>query len=186
MGVFSNVGWGEILLLLIVGLILIGPERLPKLIQDLRVMVEAVRQAISNARESLDGDFKEEFEEFRKPLGELNDLRKLNPKTAIARTLFDNDDTYLDLLSGKPMAGGGASGAAAATAAGAGAGATGAAQPSPAQQRAQASADMVSRGQDAARARRDANARGAAGPTGPGGRDDGASGGFNWVSDDVL
>ncbi len=181
MGVFSNVGWGEILLLLIVGLILIGPERLPKLIQDLRVMVEAVRQAISNARESLDGDFKEEFEEFRKPLGELNDLRKLNPKTAIARTLFDNDDTYLDLLSGKPMAGGGASGAAAATAAGAGT-----AQPSPAQQRAQASADMVSRGQDAARARRDANARGAAGPTGPGGRDDGASGGVNWVSDDVL
>ncbi|WP_448851192.1 Sec-independent protein translocase protein TatB [Corynebacterium sp. 335C] len=191
---FSNVGWGEIILLLIVGLILIGPERLPKLIQDLRVWVEAARQAIANARESLDGEFKDELEEFRKPLGELGDLRRLNPKTAIARTLFDNDDTYLDLLTGKPLAGGGgAAGAAAAKAAGAGK--SGSAAPgsansaAAAQDRARQSADMVSRGQDAARARREGAgsdaAQGTARPVQQGERH-GDPGGSSWVSDDVL
>ncbi|MDK8768865.1 Sec-independent protein translocase protein TatB [Corynebacterium freneyi] len=109
---FSNVGWGEILLILIVGLVLIGPERLPSIITDVRAMILAARTAIDDARQSITGEFGEDFDELRKPLGELNELRKLNPKTALTRTLFDGDDTYLDLLSGKPAAGGGAAGAA--------------------------------------------------------------------------
>ncbi|WP_338127244.1 Sec-independent protein translocase protein TatB [Corynebacterium freneyi] len=107
---FSNVGWGEILLILIVGLVLIGPERLPSIITDVRAMILAARTAIDDARQSITGEFGEDFDELRKPLGELNELRKLNPKTALTRTLFDGDDTYLDLLSGKPAAGGGAAG----------------------------------------------------------------------------
>lgn len=102
---FSNVGWGEIALLFIVGLVLIGPERLPQLITDFRAMVLAARNAIDDARQSITGELGEDFDELRKPLGELGDLRKLNPRTAITRTLFDGDDTYLDLLSGKPAAG---------------------------------------------------------------------------------
>ena len=109
---FSNVGWGEILLILIVGLVLIGPERLPSIITDVRAMILAARTAIDDARQSITGEFGEDFDELRKPLGELNELRKLNPKTALTRTLFDGDDTYLDLLSGKPAAGGGAAGTA--------------------------------------------------------------------------
>lgn len=105
---FSNVGWGEILLLLIVGLVLIGPERLPHIITDVRAMILAARTAIDDAKQTLTGDLGEDFDELRKPLGELSELRKLNPKTALTRTLFDGDDTYLDLLSGKPAAGGGA------------------------------------------------------------------------------
>lgn len=107
---FSNVGWGEILLILIVGLVLIGPERLPSIITDVRAMILAARTAIDDARQSITGEFGEDFDELRKPLGELNELRKLNPKTALTRTLFDGDDTYLDLLSGKPAAGGGTAG----------------------------------------------------------------------------
>lgn len=109
---FSNVGWGEILLILIVGLILIGPERLPQLITDFRAMVLAARTAIDDARESITGEFGDDFDELRKPLGELGDLRKLNPRTAITRTLFEGDDTYLDFLSGKPVAGTGSADAA--------------------------------------------------------------------------
>lgn len=104
---FSNVGWGEILVLFILGLILIGPERLPKVIEDIRAMVLAARTAINDARDNLSDEFGEDFDDLRKPLQELNDLRRLNPKTAITRTLFDGDDTYLDMLSGKPAAGGG-------------------------------------------------------------------------------
>ncbi|ALA67053.1 Sec-independent protein translocase protein TatB [Corynebacterium lactis] len=105
---FSNVGWGEILVLFLVGLVIVGPERLPKLVQDARAMLLAARTAINDARENLSGEFGEDFDDLRKPLQELNELRRLNPKTAITRTLFDGDDTYLDMLSGKPAVGGGA------------------------------------------------------------------------------
>lgn len=115
---FSNVGWGEILVLFILGLILIGPERLPKVIEDIRAMVLAARTAINDARDNLSDEFGEDFDDLRKPLQELNDLRRLNPKTAITRTLFDGDDTYLDMLSGKPAAGGGAGAAGAVGSAG--------------------------------------------------------------------
>ena len=104
---FSNVGWGEILLIFIVGLIVIGPERLPKVITDVRAMILAARTAIDDARNNLNNEFGEDFDDLRRPLQELGELRKLNPKTAITRTLFDGDDTYLDMLSGKPAAGGG-------------------------------------------------------------------------------
>ncbi|STB94378.1 Sec-independent protein translocase protein TatB [Corynebacterium amycolatum] len=117
---FSNVGWGEILVLFILGLILIGPERLPKVIEDIRALLLAARTAINDARDNLSDEFGEDFDDLRKPLQGLNDLRRLNPKTAITRTLFDGDDTYLDMLSGKPAAGGGGT-------SGAGAGGTGAA-----------------------------------------------------------
>ncbi|MDO5029453.1 MAG: Sec-independent protein translocase protein TatB [Corynebacterium sp.] len=103
---FSNVGWGEILVIFILGLILVGPERLPKVIQDFRALLLAARNAISDARESLSDEFGEDFDDLRKPLQDLGELRRLNPKTAITRTLFDGDDTYLDMLTGGPAAGG--------------------------------------------------------------------------------
>lgn len=172
MDVFSNVGWGEILVLLLLGLILIGPERLPELVKDVRALAFAARRAIEDARETLDGEFGGEFDEIRKPLQEFGDLRRLNPRTAITRTLFDGDDTYLDLLTGKPAAGGG--GAAAAGSAGAArrgggspadpggaAGCPGAAEAGPA-----------------------AGAGGEAGGELPGRH--GAADGSSWVDDDVL
>ena len=47
---FSSVGWGEIFLLVVVGLVVIGPERLPRLIQDARAALLAARTAIDNAK----------------------------------------------------------------------------------------------------------------------------------------
>lgn len=103
---FSNVGWGEILVIFILGLILVGPERLPKVIQDFRALLLAARTAISDARENLSDEFGEDFDDLRKPLQDLGELRRLNPKTAITKTLFDGDDTYLDMLTGGPAEGG--------------------------------------------------------------------------------
>lgn len=104
---FSNVGWGEILLILVVGLILIGPERLPQLAQDVRALILAARGVIEDARNSVDNEFKDDLDEIRKPFEGIGDLRNLNPRTAITKTLFEGDDTYLDMLSGKPAVGGG-------------------------------------------------------------------------------
>ena len=181
---FSNVGWGEILLLLIVGLVLIGPERLPHIITDVRAMILAARTAIDDAKQTLTGDLGEDFDELRKPLGELSELRKLNPKTALTRTLFDGDDTYLDLLSGKPAAGGGAAEGGASAA---GAGAAGAAAGAGAAGAAGAGASGAA-GIAAANAAK-ANPNVGSSQYGQGASGQGAAGngaGHNWADDDVL
>lgn len=195
---FSNVGWGEILLLLIVGLVLIGPERLPHIITDVRAMILAARTAIDDAKQTLTGDLGEDFDELRKPLGELSELRKLNPKTALTRTLFDGDDTYLDLLSGKPAAGGGAAeGGASAAGAGAAGAAAGAGAAGAAGAAGIAAANAAKANPGAAQGVAGGNA---AGGNQAGGNNGGAggsaaanpnaggaqAGGHNWADDDVL
>lgn len=92
---FSNVGWGEVLVLLIVALFLIGPERLPGLIKEVRAMLLAVRNAISQAKEQIDGELGEDFREFSKPLQELNSVRQMGAKGFITKTLLDDDDSFL-------------------------------------------------------------------------------------------
>lgn len=92
---FSNVGWGEILVLLIVGLLLIGPERLPHLIKEVRAVLLAARNAVTQAREQLDGELGEDFKEFSKPLRELNSVRHMGAKGFITKTLLDGDDSFL-------------------------------------------------------------------------------------------
>lgn len=92
---FSNVGWGEVLVLLIVGLFLIGPERLPGLIKEARAMLLAVRKAVSQAKEQIDGELGEDFREFSKPLQELNSVRQMGAKGFITKTLLDDDDSFL-------------------------------------------------------------------------------------------
>lgn len=196
---FSNVGWGEILLLLIVGLVLIGPERLPHIITDVRAMILAARTAIDDAKQTLTGDLGEDFDELRKPLGELSELRKLNPKTALTRTLFDGDDTYLDLLTGKPAAGGGAAeggasaagaGAAGAAAGAGAAGAAGAAGIAAAANAANANpgaAQGVAGGNPAGGNQAGGNNGGAGGSAAANPNAGGAqAGGHNWADDDVL
>ena len=195
---FSNVGWGEILLLLIVGLVLIGPERLPHIITDVRAMILAARTAIDDAKQTLTGDLGEDFDELRKPLGELSELRKLNPKTALTRTLFDGDDTYLDLLSGKPAAGGGAAeGGASAAGAGAAGAAAGAGAAGAAGAAGIAAANAAKANPGAAQGVAGGNA---AGGNQAGGNNGGAggsaaanpnaggaqAGGHDWADDDVL
>ncbi|WP_291478855.1 Sec-independent protein translocase protein TatB [Corynebacterium sp.] len=92
---FSSVGWGEVLVLIVVGIIVVGPERLPRLITDLKALLLAARNAIANARQELDQDFGEDFEEFRKPLSQLNSVRQMGARGFITKTLLDDDDSFL-------------------------------------------------------------------------------------------
>ena len=87
---FSNIGWGEIFFILIIGLIVIGPERLPGVIQDVRAAIYAARKAINNAKAELNGEF-EEFEEFRAPMQKVSKYAAMGPKRAMAQMLFDDD-----------------------------------------------------------------------------------------------
>lgn len=93
---FSNIGWLEIFTLLIVGLIILGPERLPEVVKDVRAALFAARKAINNAKKELDGEFGQEFEEFKKPIGQLAALQRMGPKAALTKALFDGDGEFLD------------------------------------------------------------------------------------------
>ncbi|MGO1379953.1 MAG: Sec-independent protein translocase protein TatB [Corynebacterium sp.] len=92
---FSSVGWVEILIIVVVGIIVVGPERLPRLITDVRALLLAARNAIADARKELDQDFGEDFEEFRKPLSQLNSVRQMGARGFITKTLLDDDDSFL-------------------------------------------------------------------------------------------
>jgi sec-independent protein translocase protein TatB len=92
--VFSSVGWGEVLVLVIVGIIVVGPERLPRIITDIKAMIHAARGAISSAKEELGDDFKEDFEDFRKPLSQINDMRRMGARGLVSKALLDDDPEF--------------------------------------------------------------------------------------------
>jgi len=88
---FDSVGWGEILVLIVAGLFILGPERLPAAAAWTGRAIRQVREYATGAREQLRGELGPEFDELRKPLEELRGLRNFNPRTAVARTLFEDD-----------------------------------------------------------------------------------------------
>jgi sec-independent protein translocase protein TatB len=89
--VFDSVGWGEILVLIVAGLFILGPERLPEAAAWVGRSVRQIKEYASGARDQLRGEFGSEFDELRKPLEELRGLRDLHPRTMVQRTLFDPD-----------------------------------------------------------------------------------------------
>ena len=87
---FDSIGWGEIIVLIVAGLFILGPERLPGAAAWLGQTIRQVKEYATGAREQLKGELGPEFEELRKPLDELRGLRNFNPKTAATRALFDD------------------------------------------------------------------------------------------------
>jgi sec-independent protein translocase protein TatB len=88
--VFDSVGWGEVLVLIVAGLFILGPERLPSAAAWLGRSIRQVREYATGARDQLRGELGPEFDELRKPLEELRGLRNFNPRTAATRALFDD------------------------------------------------------------------------------------------------
>lgn len=100
---FSNIGWGEIFAVLIVGLIIIGPERLPGVVEDVRAAVYAARKAINNAKAELNGELGEDFAGFKGSMDTVTQYAAMGPKRAVAKVLFDGDENYLDGFDPREM-----------------------------------------------------------------------------------
>src|SRR5262245_40653544 len=92
---FANVGWGEMLLLVIAGLVILGPERLPGAIRWTSGAIRQAREYISGATSQLREDLGPEFEDLREPLSELQKLRGMTPRAALTKHLLDGDDSFL-------------------------------------------------------------------------------------------
>lgn len=78
-----NIGPFELLVLAIVGLIILGPDRLPGLARDAARMLRTLRDMATGARQQLKDELGPEFADV--------DLRNLNPRTAVQRAVFGDD-----------------------------------------------------------------------------------------------
>ena len=77
-------GWAEIGVVLVVGLIVFGPERLPDLARQAAGFIRTVRRMADDAKNDLG-------REMGQDLSELN-LRDLDPREVVRKSLFDADD----------------------------------------------------------------------------------------------
>jgi sec-independent protein translocase protein TatB len=92
---FGNIGWGEMLVLVVVGLVVLGPERLPGAIRWTSNALRQTRDYLSGATSQLRDDLGPEFDDLRKPLSELQKLRGMTPRAALTKHLLDGDDSWL-------------------------------------------------------------------------------------------
>ena len=79
---FANIGWGEMLVLVIVGLVILGPERLPGAIRWTTNALRQARDYVSGATSNLRDQLGPEFDDLREPLAELQKLRGMSPRGA--------------------------------------------------------------------------------------------------------
>jgi sec-independent protein translocase protein TatB len=91
--VFANVGWGEILVLIVVGLVVLGPERLPGAVRWSTTALRQARDYLSGMTTQLREDLGPDFDHLREPLAELQKLRGMTPRAALTKHLLDGDDS---------------------------------------------------------------------------------------------
>jgi sec-independent protein translocase protein TatB len=85
---FENVGWPELLVIAMVGLFVLGPERLPAAAAWVASTVRTIRDYAVGARDQLRSELGPELEEFRKPLEDLRSVRDLDPRRAVRQHLL--------------------------------------------------------------------------------------------------
>jgi sec-independent protein translocase protein TatB len=81
---FNNVGWGELLILAVIGLVVLGPERLPKAAADAARMLRQLRAMARNATADLKAELGPEMADL--------DLASLHPRRMVQSMLLDDDD----------------------------------------------------------------------------------------------
>jgi sec-independent protein translocase protein TatB len=86
-----NIGPMELMVLALVGLVVLGPDRLPGLAKDAARMIRTLRELATGARTQLRDELGPEFADV--------DLRNLNPRTAISRALLGEDAEKLQNLN---------------------------------------------------------------------------------------
>jgi sec-independent protein translocase protein TatB len=85
--VFSSVGWGEIVVLLLAALFIFGPERLPDVAKDAAAGLRRARTAMTGARAGLHETLGPDFDDLRDV-----DLRQYHPKALIRRALLEEPE----------------------------------------------------------------------------------------------
>src|SRR5277367_2289819 len=90
---FGNLSWEHILVLVVVGLVVLGPERLPGAIRWTSSALRQARDYLSGVTTQLREDMGPEFDDLRGHLSELQKLRGMTPRAALTKHLLDGDDS---------------------------------------------------------------------------------------------
>ncbi|MEV0295257.1 Sec-independent protein translocase protein TatB [Nocardia sp. NPDC050710] len=90
---FSSIGWSEMIILLVAALVILGPERLPGAVRWTTRSLRQVRDYASGATAQLKEELGPEFDDLRKPLAELNELRGMTPRSMVTKHLLNGDDS---------------------------------------------------------------------------------------------
>ncbi len=110
-----NIGWPEMVILVVAALMILGPERLPEAIRWTARSMRQVREYATGATSQLRNELGSELDEIRKPLEELQqlakplqELRGMTPRGLVTKHLLDGDDSLFtgqfDGKSDKPTA----------------------------------------------------------------------------------
>lgn len=91
---FGSLSWEHILVLVVVGLVVLGPERLPGAIRWTSNALRQARDYLSGVTTQLREDLGPEFDDLRVPLSELQRLRGMTPRAALTKHLLDGDDSF--------------------------------------------------------------------------------------------
>ncbi|MER7670520.1 sec-independent translocase [Kitasatospora sp. NPDC096128] len=86
---FSDVGGLEILTLIVMAIIIFGPDKLPKLIQDTMGFIRKIRSFADTAKEDIRSELGPEFKDF--------EFEDLNPKTFVRKQLMGDEQDPLGL-----------------------------------------------------------------------------------------
>jgi len=89
--VFNDIGPLELVTLIILAVLVFGPDKLPKVIQDVTRTIRKIRDFSDSAKQDIREELGPEFKDF--------EFEDLNPKTFIRKQL-DNDDLGLKEIRG--------------------------------------------------------------------------------------
>jgi sec-independent protein translocase protein TatB len=82
--VLNNLGWGELMMLGLLGLMIFGPDQLPKIAADLGRMVRQLREVARDASTDLRNELGPEFDDV--------DLASLSPRRFIEKHMLGDDE----------------------------------------------------------------------------------------------
>jgi sec-independent protein translocase protein TatB len=82
--VFSGLGWPEVITLLVLGLVIFGPDKLPKAAKDAAGMLRQLRSMARTAADDLKAELGPELADI--------DIRSLHPRRFVEDALFGEDE----------------------------------------------------------------------------------------------
>ncbi|MEE1756404.1 sec-independent translocase [Streptomyces sp. SP18CS02] len=81
---FNDIGALELAALVVLAVLIFGPDKLPKVIQDVTRFIRKIRDFSESAKEDIRSELGPEFKDF--------DFEDLNPKTFLRKQLAENED----------------------------------------------------------------------------------------------
>ncbi|MFD7512951.1 sec-independent translocase [Streptomyces sp. NPDC059853] len=83
---FFDIGSLEFLVIIVLAILVFGPEKLPKMIQDAARMIRKLRDFSDSAKNDIRSELGPEFKDF--------EFEDLNPKRFAQKHLLDKNDSY--------------------------------------------------------------------------------------------